>query len=452
MQPSSLFKNRIQQDVYQTGRLRRSTLVSLRWMAITGQLITIILAYSLLRFDFPLLPVLAVIAMSVFFNIVLLAFAPMDRRISFLEAGGQLFFDIVQLSTLLYLTGGMENPFVILLMAPVIVAAKTLDKRIFVLLAGAVGVFSFLLLHFHLSLPWHGSNTPVLPNLYQYGLWVALLVGMLFTSAYTWRATKQTRRMTEALAITDAILAHETKLSALGGLAAAAAHKLGTPLSTIQLVAKEIANAAKPDSDLAEDAHLLIAQAKVCRDILKELAARGDKGDLIHDQLSLRELVREITEPFEGFGKEIIIEMRPEVAGTPMPILARRAEFVYGLTNIVENAVDFAAQTVKVCCVWTETNISLEVLDDGPGFATAVLDRVGEPYISYRPDTGTQTGGGMGLGVFIATTMVERVGGSIRFSNREDASGAHIRMCWPLENPERSGRISRPPGGTGPQK
>ena len=432
MDPYSLFDTRMRGDFYNTGQLRRSTLTSLRWMAIAGQLASLVVVYFILQINLPFLACLAVITMSTILNIAITLGAPLDRRVSNFEAGGQLFFDIVALSILLFLTGGMLNPFALLLLAPVVVSAKTLDMSVFACMAAAVAVLSLFLLFFHLPLPWFSGETITLPKMYQYGAWLALQVGMLFTSTYTWRATAQTKRITQALAATDAILAHEKKLSALGGLAAAAAHKLGTPLSTIQVVAKEIANVADEDSELAEDAKLLLSQADHCREILQELAARGDKGDAIHDHINLTALIQEITEPFIGFGARIVTEIIHPETGEELPVLTRRPEFVYGLTNIVENAVDFAQSEVNVIGTWNDKTISIEVIDDGAGFAPSVLAKVGEPYISHRPDN-QDTAGGMGLGVFIATTLFERAGGRITFSNRKNTNGARVQMCWPLE-------------------
>jgi len=432
MDPYSLFDTRMRGDFYNTGQLRRSTLTSLRWMAVAGQLASLVVVHFILKIDLPLLACFTVIAMSVALNLAIAIWAPLDRRVSNSEAGAQLFFDVAALSALLYLTGGMLNPFALLLLAPVVVSAKTLDLAVFVCMAAAVAILSLVLLFFHLPLPWFSGETITLPKMYQYAAWLALQVGMLFTSTYTWRATAQTKRITQALAATDAILAHEKKLSALGGLAAAAAHKLGTPLSTIQVVAKEIANAAKPDSELAEDAKLLLSQADHCREILQELAARGDKGDAIHDHITLTALIQEITEPFVGFDVEIITQIIHPETGEKLPTLTRRPEFVYGLTNIVENAVDFAKSEVNVIGTWNDKTISIEVVDDGPGFTPSVLAKVGEPYISHRPDK-QHTAGGMGLGVFIATTLFERAGGNIAFSNRKNTSGARVQMCWPLD-------------------
>ena len=428
MQASSLFEKRMQSEVYQTGRLRRSTLVALRWMAINGQILAIIVCLLILKIELNLWQVLIPIGVSILLNLFIISRTPLDRRVSHNEAGAQLLFDVIQLASLLYLTGGLQNPFALLLLAPVVVSAKTLDLKIYLLLAGSVAILSGLLLFYHQPLPWFEDNVLSLPMSYQIGFWLALLVGMIFTSIYTWRATAQTIRMTEALATTDAILAHETKLSALGGLAAAAAHKLGTPLSTIQLVANEMQNNASND-DIKQDAALIVEQAKRCKNILQELSKRGDKGDIVHDRLTLDELIMEITEPFTGFGVEIITKLTSE---REIPVLHRHPEFVFGLTNIVENAVDFATTRVEVICSWNDTGISLDIIDDGPGFPLSILDKIGEPYISYRPNK-EQTGGGLGLGVFIASTLIKRVGGSIKFSNLEGKNGAHVKMCWPLE-------------------
>ena len=423
------------EDLYRMGHLRRSTLVSLRWMAIAGQLIALAVVWLVFDFDLPILACIAFIGISTVLNIAIMLRAPLDRRITNFEAGTQLFFDILQISALLYLTGGMKNPFALLLLAPVIVSVKSLHKGVFAGLAATVAVLSFLLLFYHRPLPWYPGESLILPNIYLYGFWIALLVGMMFTSMYTWQATSQTRRMTEAFAASEAILSHEKKLAALGGLAAAAAHELGTPLATIQVVAKEIAREAENNTELKEDADLLLSQAIRCRDILKQLGDRGDSGDEVHDRLDISALIREITEPFVGFGPKIITRLTPPKQGADIPVLVRQQEFVYGLTNIVENAVDFAKTNVHVNATWTDTHIAIEVLDDGPGFNTSVLHRLGEPYISVRqnqkPGDSNLTGGGMGLGVFIAKTLIERLGGSVSFENRKKAAGAKVNLIWP---------------------
>ena len=436
MSPNSAGGLKRPQELLQMGHLRRSTLVSLRWMAVAGQLTALAVVWLLFDFDLPLIPCLTFIGISALLNTLIALRAPLDRRITNIEAATQLFFDILQISALLYLTGGMRNPFALLLLAPVVVSVKTLNKWVFAGLATTVVLISYTLLFYHLPLPWYEGEALELPNFYLYGLWIALLVGMLFTSVYTWQATSQTRRMTEAFAESEAILFHEKKLAALGGMAAAAAHELGTPLATIQVVAKEIAREAENNSELKDDANLLLSQAQRCRDILQQLGDRGDSGDAVHDRLDLAALIREITEPFVGYGTDIITKLNPPLTNAEVPILPRQQEFVYGLTNIVENAADFAQSTVNVNATWNDTHISVEVLDDGPGFDPSVLQKLGEPYVSVRQSKKDVqdglVGGGLGLGVFIAKTLIERLGGSVSFNNRKSTNGARVNLVWPI--------------------
>ena len=415
----------------QTGRLRRSILVSLRWMAVLGQLATLLIVWLWFGFKLPIFACLVFIGVSAALNTAIIWQAPLDRRVSDIEAGTQLFFDLLQLAALLYLTGGIKNPFAILLLAPVVVAAKTLNLKVLFGLTITVVILSILLLFYHLPLPWFDGQVLQLPQFYLYGTWFALIVGMLFTSFYTWTATAQTRRMTEAFSASEAILSHERKLAALGGLAAAAAHELGTPLATIQVVAKEIAREAKNRPELEEDAKLLLSQANRCRDILKQLGLRGDTGDGVLDWLDLQSLISEITEPFINVGININTRLSPPNEAADIPVFKRHQELVYGLTNIVENAVDFAKSEIDVVGTWNEDTVTLEISDDGPGFDNSIFSKLGEPYISRRSQSKKKTGGGMGLGVFIAKTLIERLGGVVAFKNRKRGEGALVHLSWP---------------------
>ncbi|HFB54754.1 MAG TPA: ActS/PrrB/RegB family redox-sensitive histidine kinase [Hellea balneolensis] len=427
----------LENDIYQTGRLRRSTLVHLRWLGVGGQIVALAIVGLVLKFDMPYVSCFLIIGFSGLLNLLIMTRAPLDRRISSAEVGVQLLFDVVQLCALLFLTGGLQNPFSLLLLAPVVVAAKTLNKTVFGMMVGAVGLLSAGLLVFSFPLPWYADQDFTVPIMYRYGSWIALMVGMLFTASYTWRTTTQTKRMTEALAVSEAILSHERKLSALGSLAAAAAHELGTPLATISVVAKEISRSTDGNQELQEDAELLLSQTQRCRDILKNLAYRGDEGDIVHDQLDLVVLLGEITEPFHGFGIEILTEISPQSDGIAIPVVSRQPELMYGLTNIVENAVDFARSEVQVRATWSATHINLDVIDDGPGFEASILPKLGEPYISLR-GTDQEKGaglaaGGMGLGVFIAKSLMVRIGGSVAFSNNKDG-GARVHLQWPYKH------------------
>lgn len=407
------------------GRLRRSTLVILRWTAIIGQSFAMVLVAIGLGFTFPVWPCVAVIGASALINLSVSVTLPLDRRVSNKEAVAQLGFDIIQLAILLWLTGGMSNPFALLFLAPVVTSATTLSRSVIISLAGLAAVLSFGLLYSSLPLPWSPAGSFTLPFRFKLGMWVALAVGSVFTSLYAWRAAKESRRMSEALAATEAVLAHEQKLAALGGLAAAAAHELGTPLATIQLTAKEMARELEAGSHLAEDAELLVSQSQRCRNILQQLSVRGDEGDMMHDRMSLDVMLNEAADPFFGLGSEIMIDTS---GSGPEPSLKRQAELMYGMRNFIENAVGFADSTVTLRGVWDEDTIMVSITDDGPGFDPAIIGRLGEPYVSGRGED--EQAGGLGLGFFIAKTLIERTGGSVTFGNHK-LGGAFIDMVWP---------------------
>lgn len=410
-----------------SGRLRRSTLVILRWTAIIGQSFALILVAAGLGFTFPVWPCVIAIATSAALNIVVTAAMPLDRRVSDIEAAAQLGFDLLQLAILLWLTGGMTNPFALLFLAPVVTSATTLSRPVIASLSLLAGALSFGLLFESQPLPWSPPGSFTLDFKFTLGSWIALMVGAVFTSTYAWRAAKESRRMSEALAATEAVLAHEQKLAALGGMAAAAAHELGTPLATIQLTAKEMAHELDPTSPLGEDAQLMVSQTQRCRDILQQLAVRGDEGDIIHDSLSLDAMLREAADPFVGLGAEIHINV---FGDDDIPAFGRQAELLYGLRNFIENAVGFAQTAVEIEGLWDGDTVSIVIRDDGPGFDPAIRGRLGEPYVSGREEG--EKAGGLGLGFFIAKTLIERTGGRVTFGNLKDG-GARIHLEWPRE-------------------
>ncbi len=441
-------KRRLRLPRLGTGRLRRSTLVTLRWTAVGGQAITVLFVALILGYDFPFLACMLAIAISAMINFIVAATLPLDRRVGDLEAICQLGFDLFQLAVLIWLTGGMTNPFSLLFLAPVVTGATTLSRSVLIVLTGLAAGLSFALLFFALPLPWANANGFELPFIYAFAVWLALQVGTIFTSIYAWRSAHESRRMSEALAATEAVLAHEQKLSALGGLAAAAAHELGTPLATIQVTAKEMSRELPEKSPLGQDARLMLSQAQRCRDILQQLARRGDEGDMIHDQLSLDGLLEEASQPFlglKGIGPtlEVTIKGQGEV-----PDIGRKAELLYGLKNFIENAMDFAQSRVEIYGDWSEDIITITIEDDGPGFDPTIRTRLGEPYVTQRnvprerqdrrsgvrDRTQTQgdkeSAGGLGLGVFIAKTLIERTGGHVKFG-RATIGGAKITLTWP---------------------
>lgn len=412
------------------GRVRLRTLIVLRWLAVFGQAATLLFVSLILGFELPLALCLMIISASALLNVVLVITRDHRRLTSHHEAFVQLGFDVCQLVMLLMLTGGLQNPFVVMMVAPVTIGVAALPPRFSIGLSviALLGLGSMSL--FSLPLPWFPGETLNLPPLYEAGLGVAFVIAVAFTAAYAWRIGREAKRMGAALTATQAILAREQKLSAVGSLAAAAAHELGTPLATIQLTAKEMAREAR-DPTMREDAELLVSQTKRCQEILKRLSAQREASDLMHDRMGLKDALEEIALPVRGLGASIGISVYGDDGIEPQ--LKRQPEFLYGLGNLIENAVEFAESRVEVSAEWFADRIVVKISDDGKGFAPEVLGRIGEPYISSRNG---EVGGGMGLGTFIAITMIERLGGEADFQNGGLLGGAHITVTLPRNRVE----------------
>ncbi len=407
-------------------RVRVRTLILLRWLAIIGQLGAVLFVRFGLGVEFPLLAAIVAIGVSVAVNIVLHAKRRLQDLASEGEAALQLAYDVVQLAVLLALTGGLQNPFVFLFVAPVAVSATILRPTVTAMLAtltflcvGAISVW-------RLPLPWPAGVAFDMPQLYELGIATAVLVGLAFTSVYAWRVAAEEERLNIALAAVQAVLAREQTLSALGGLAAAAAHELGTPLATIHLAAKEMARELKTDDPRAEDLQLLVAQSERCRAILGQLSARREQGDVMIARAPIGALLEEIAAPHLGLGADIAI--LTEGAGALE--VRRMPEIVHALGGIVENAVGFARARVEFEARWDSDSIEVIVRDDGPGFAPGVLSRLGEPYLTERDEEGAA--GGLGLGFFIAKTLLERTGAKLDVRNRKSPrAGAIVSARWP---------------------
>jgi len=412
------------------GRVRLRTLVLLRWMAVAGQTAAIVYVRFGLGFDVPLAATLGIIAVSAWVNIFLMVARPSQGVVHDWEAAGQLAYDVLQLAVLLALTGGVANPFLLLFIAPVAVSAIVLRPSVTIALAGLTYVCVMALGLWHLPLPWRPGETYEPPMIYQYGLAIAVLIGLGFTSVYAWRVAAEEERLGTALSEVQTVLAREQQLSALGGLAAAAAHELGTPLATIHLVAKEMERGLSPDSPLLEDVQLLVSQSERCRGILKQLSSRKDKSDAVHERLTLQSLLDDAAGRHSDLGRTVTITVENAAPdGVRAPEIRRLPEMIHGLGNIIENAVGFAHETVDVAAKWTETEITIVIRDDGPGFPPHVLTRLGEPYVSER--AAGDRGGGLGLGFFIAKTLLERTGARIDAHNRTaPRTGAVVRATW----------------------
>lgn len=422
-------------------RLRLQTAVRLRWFGVAGQLLTVCYVYFVLGFQFDIGICLALIALTAWLNVFLRMRFSMRMRLSTPFATALLAYDIVQLAALLYLTGGIENPFVFLIIAPVTVSAATLPPFNTIALGVLASAATSCLVFLFRPLPWYTPGGFELPLLYNIGVLASVLAGTVFLALYVYRLAKEARQMTEALAATEMVLAREQQLHALDGLAAAAAHELGTPLSTISVVAKELAREAPKDGTFAEDIALLQSQAERCREILKKLTRGPTEPDPLHARISVRELIDEAAAPYRGFNAEIVVSAGPgpEEAAGQEPVGERRPGVIYGLANLVENAVDFANRRVEITAAWSSRDVVITIADDGPGIPPLVLDALGEPYITTRPSAhpGQGTDGepsGMGLGFFIAKTLLERSGATVVLENRvQPATGAVAQVTWRRE-------------------
>ena len=429
-----------------SSRLRLQTLTRLRWIAVCGQLAVVLGTHFGLGFPLPIGWCLGAIAASAALSISLQLRFAARHRLSVPFGTALLIFDMAQLGGLLYLTGGIDNPFVFLLVAPVTVAAATLPIESTLVLSVLTLAVAGLLTRYHWPLPWYPGLQFTLPPIFTAGVWASILCGMVFMGLYARRLAREAWQMSEALAATEHVLSREQRLHALDGLAAAAAHELGTPLGTIVVVVKEMQRGLAKDSPLAEDVELLRSQAQRCREILRTLTERSALGDPLHAYLPLSHLIDEAVEPFRVFEKEISVATGPspglEGKSAEEPVSERRPGVVYGLTNLVENAVDFARTRVDILAGWTADRVTITITDDGPGFPPGILGSLGDPYVTTRghperpgvkeEQSADRQAGGLGLGFFIAKTLLERSGAEIEIANREPAqSGAVVQVSWP---------------------
>jgi two-component system sensor histidine kinase RegB len=423
----------------ESGRISLRTLVPIRWLAIVGQALALLTVHFGLGFYLPLIPAFLVVAASALLNVVLIVRRQVARELSERYAALCLGYDLLQLAALLYLTGGLQNPFSILFLAPVTVAATILSRRLVIVVSiVAVAAISALAL-WHFPLPWR-TDPLVFPPEITVGAWTALVLATVFIALYTWSVAQDARRLRDAVAATQLALAREQQVSAVGALAAAAAHELGSPLATIAVVAKELVRELPSGSPHAEDAALLLSQSERCSRILAELSQRPQEdGGSPYTRLSISTLVEAAGEPYRDRGIRLIFA----AAGSPEdgePQVRRSPEIIHGLNNLIQNAVQFARREVTVTTFWDRHRVAVEITDDGPGFMLHLLNRLGEPYLSSRSGAENH----MGLGIFIAQSLLERSGARLTFENL-DEGGAHVAISWNRTNLEAVDRL-RPAG------
>ena len=424
--------------------LRLRTLVRLRWLAVIGQTGTVLFVNLVLGFPLPLGFCLAAIALSAWLNIFFTIRWRSTVRLPDKYAALLLGYDILQLAVLLYLTGGLQNPFAFLFLVPVTVSASSLPLKWTLWLSALAFLCTTFLAFGHYRLPWIPGEPLRLPPVYLAGMWTALVSGVVFAALYARRISEEARQMSAALTATELVLAREQRLSALDGLAAAAAHELGTPLATIALVAKELKREVKAKGHVKEDIDLLISQSARCREILSRLANRDAQADAMFARVSLHAMIEDIVAPLRGSGVAVNIDVaaiddgKPRPAGEP--VLQRNPAVTYGLGNLIENAIDFAQKKVTIEARWSASEITVTMRDDGPGFSQEIIDRLGDPFVTTRRGYGaveTQATRidqheGMGLGFFIAKTLLERSGAHVSLANLpQPEHGAIVRVAWP---------------------
>ncbi|WP_127106329.1 sensor histidine kinase RegB [Pararhodobacter zhoushanensis] len=431
--------------------VRLETLTRVRWLAASGQVVALLVTRYLFNLDFALTLCLAVVGVSAASNLLSAYLFPRTKRLSETEALLTLAFDTTQLALLLFLTGGLNNPFALLLIAPVTIAATALQTRSTLILGVGTAILASTLAFTFEPLRLPDGALLLLPDLFRFGFWAALVIGIAFIGLYSRSIAAEKQTLAEALLATSMALAREQKLTDLGGVIAAAAHELGTPLATIKLVSSELIKALD-DPELADDARLIREQADRCRAILHSMGQAG-KDDLHLRNAPLRAVVDEAAEPHAKRGKIVMVDFATDHGR--MPEIQRRPEIIHGVRNLVQNAVDFAQSQVWVEATWTETHITLRVIDDGPGYPPHLLDLMGEPYLRERRGYSPRSDSrpeyeGMGLGLFIAKTLLERTGAAVRFGNcREHGAplgvpgepcGAIAEVRWPRSAIESNAR------------
>lgn len=417
-------------DYRESRRVRLQTLVRLRWLAVVGQSLTVYLVHVWIAFPLPYMVCGAMIGLLALFNFYLSMRYPPTLRLAPQATLALLTVDLLELAGILYVTGGLSNPFAPLLCVPVIISSSTQPIRYTLGLGLLLILFVSVLTFSPYPLPWYPGASYTMPTELIIGIWLAILTTTAFAAVYSYRVSLEAMQLSEALAATELVLQRENHLSQLDGLAAAAAHELGTPLATISLVAKEMERELSADERYGEDVQLLRSQAERCRDILRRLTTLSSEEAEAMKLLPLSSLIEEVTAPHREFGiRIIVIEKTPRETE---PVSTRNAGIIYGLGNLVENAVDYARNHVVVTTEARSDKVIVTVEDDGEGYSHDILQRIGEPYVTSR--NRDDNAGGLGLGLFIAKTLLERSGARLSFGNSSgETGGARVTVEWPRQ-------------------
>ena len=409
--------------------LDKNTLTALRYIAIFGQFIAINIVYYYLKLEFPINESYVVIFFGLLTNLFL-QFRIKVNQLKDTYASFFLLYDLIQLSILLYLTGGIFNPFSFLLIIPAIVSSTFLSMGTTITLSIITSFFLFLLSHFYLPLPGVDANIFNVPNFYKFGILASILIGLVFLSYFGIRFSGETKKRSEALNKLQEVIAKEYELESLGGQAAAAAHSLGTPLATISVVAKELKKEIGSNKEISKDIDLLISQTKRCSEILKKISKKQIEEDSFINLIKLEDLLEEIITSFkETSSKKIVLLNKNDQNKIN---IQRTPEIIYGLRNFIGNAVKFSKSKIEVNLESDKKMIKIEINDDGPGIPEDIINIIGEPYIKSK-SIELSSNSGLGLGTFLGKTLLERQGANLKFKSNSNLGGALVVISW---NPE----------------
>jgi two-component system sensor histidine kinase RegB len=406
--------------------LDKNTLTALRYIAIFGQFIAINIVYYYLKLEFPINESYIIIFFGLLTNIFL-QYRVKVNQLKDTYASFFLLYDLIQLSILLYLTGGILNPFSFLLIIPAIVSSTFLSMGTTIILSIITSFMLFLLTHFYLTLPGMDTNTFNVPSFYKFGILTSILIGLIFLSYFGIRFSGETKKRSEALNRLQEVIAKEYELESLGGQAAAAAHSLGTPLATISVVAKELKKEIGDNKEISKDIDLLISQTKRCSEILKKISKKQIEEDSFLSSIKLEDLLEEIINSFKETSSKKI-ELYVENDQNKIDI-QRSPEIIYGLRNFIGNAVKFSKSKVKIDLTSDEKIIEIKINDDGPGIPEDIINKIGEPYIKSKSKE-LSSNSGLGLGTFLGKTLLERQNAKLLFRRNGELGGALAIISW----------------------
>ena len=436
--------------------IRLRTLVLLRWFAIIGQIAALVAAQFYFDLIIEIELCIVAIGIAIAFNLFATFVFPENKRLTERQNAWMILFDLVQLCFLLFLTGGLNNPFAMLVIAPVAVSASILRLRSTIVIGGTAIILITAMVAFNMPLRTEYMFILRMPDIFIFGNWAAIVIALIFVSVYSYRVSSEMNAMSDGLMATQMALGREQKLTDLGGVIAAAAHELGTPLATIKLTSAELMEELRDDPELFEDAALIRDQADRCRDILRSMGRAG-KDDLHLRNAPIAEVIREAAEPHKDRGKAIEMVFESELDDLmDHPEVIRKPEIIHGLRNMIQNAVDFARSTVWIEALWNEEKITVRIMDDGPGYPLHLIGRIGDPLLKRRRSHSDLQSRpeyeGMGLGLFIAKTLLERTQADLTFANLSEVpkhqrnpgepNGAMVEIVWKRKDIQKIGTVT----------